>query len=477
MTMPAADIASHLDALSLVVGAKNLLGPRDDKAAYEQGARHDAGRAAFVVRPANTSEVSRAVSYCVRHGIRLIPQSGNSGLVSGSTPDVSGTEAVLSLDRLNSRFCLDRANRSLQIDAGFRLSEINSRLSSDGLFFPIDLGADPRIGGMLATNTGGARFLRHGDVRANTLGLMVVLPDEHGTVLDLSNSLRKNNTGVDWKQLFIGTSGAFGIITGAELNVARLPRQVATAFIVPNDPERIAELLIDVEACLGDELSAFEGMSGAAVRAALAHVPSLGNPFAGGRVPVYLVLIEVSRTTLLREGEADLDGLLQSTLGALMEHKPDLLADVLFGSPQKMWALRHALSEGVRAMGQLVAFDLSFRRGDVMAFRQRMAAELAKRFPGVVPCDFGHVADGGLHFNLVIPAPIASTADPAMERDLREAVLAIATGEFGGSFSAEHAIGRKNQAAYDRFTPPAIRALAANFKNIAAPGPLGSVCF
>lgn len=203
----------HIETLRETVGEKGLLASSDDMATYEIGARHDRGRAAFVVRPVSTREVSAVVSYCVRNNLTLIPQSGNTGLVSGSTPDVSGTQGVLSLDRLAGQFSLDRINRTVGAGAGLRLSELNARLEDHGLFFPIDLGADPRLGGMIATNTGGARFLRYGDVRRNTLGLTVVLADEKGTVLKLGGPLRKDNTGVDWKQMFVGTSGVFGVIT------------------------------------------------------------------------------------------------------------------------------------------------------------------------------------------------------------------------------------------------------------------------
>ena len=225
--------ARHISALRDLLGPKGVLTDASDMAAYETGARYDQGRAALVLRPASTEEVSAAVSYCVRAGVSLVAQSGNTGLVSGSTPDLSGSQVVLSLDRVTDRFELDLDNRSLRAGAGFRLSDVNRRLEPHGLFFPIDLGADPRLGGMVATNTGGSRFLKYGDVRRNTLGLKVVLADEAGTILELDQDLRKNNTGVDWKQLFIGTSGAFGIVTECVLNLERLPAQTATAYLVP----------------------------------------------------------------------------------------------------------------------------------------------------------------------------------------------------------------------------------------------------
>lgn len=467
----------HIEALAQILGGKGLLTGPADMASYETGARYDKGRAAFVARPASTLETSATVAYCVRNGIALVPQSGNTGLVSGSTPDASGSQGILSLDRLTATFDLDRVNRTITAGAGLRLSDVNQRLEQSSLFFPIDLGADPRLGGMIATNTGGSRFLRYGDVRRNTLGLTVVLADEAGTVLELGSGLRKNNTGVDWKQLFIGTSGAFGIVTECVLNLEPLPRQTATAFLVPSSPDRVPDLLVAMEDALGSYLSAFEGMSKNAVSAALAHVPALRNPFQGGLVPDFVILAEISRTSPSRDGEQPLDAVLEEVLARLWEREDTPLADAFIGPPHEMWALRHGLSEGVKHSGRLIAFDLSFRRGDIMRFLKHMEVEMPRRFENVTICDFGHIGDGGVHFNLVVPADDPRLADVGFEVDLREWVFKVAVEDFGGSYSAEHAIGRKNQAFYDRYTPDEIRRLAAGLKAITSPGPLGSVTY
>ncbi len=469
--------ARHIETLKSLLGEKGLLTAPGDMAAYETGARYDKGRAAFVARPASTQDVSAIVSYCVKNGIALVPQSGNTGLVSGSTPDATGGQGVLSLDRLTAPFELDRVNRTVKAGAGLRLSDLNNKLEASGLFFPIDLGADPRLGGMIATNTGGSRFLRYGDVRRNMLGLTIVLADEAGTVLDLSSSLRKNNTGVDWKQLFIGTSGAFGIITECVLNLEPAPKQSATALLVPAANEQVATLLVAMEDALGSYLSAFEGMSGNAVRAALDHVPSLRNPFQGGIVPDSVILAEISRSTPPREGEQPLDAVLEEVLAAIWEREDAPLADAFVGPPHEIWALRHALSEGVKHSGRLIAFDLSFRRGDIMPFLAHMKAEMPDHFEDVAICDFGHIGDGGVHFNLVVAKDDPRLADPDFEMGLRDWVFTVAVEQFDGSFSAEHAIGRKNQAFYDKYTPEEIRKLAAGLKTITSPGPLGAMTF
>lgn len=467
--------ADHIDTLRGMLGEKGLLTAANGLVAYETGARYDRGSAAFVARPVSTDEVSAVVAYCVTNGIALVPQSGNTGLVSGSTPDESGSQGVLSLDRLTAPFELDRINRTVLAGAGLRLSDLNARLEKSELFFPIDLGADPRLGGMIATNTGGTRFLRYGDVRRNVLGLKIVLADQDGTVLDLSCDLRKNNTGVDWKQLFIGTSGAFGIVTECVLNVEPVPRQSATAFLIPSSTQKIPALLIAMEDALGSCLSAFEGMSGNAVRAALEHVPSLRNPFQGGVVPDFMILAEISRVNAPRDGEQKLNEVMEEVLSAIWEGEESLLVDAFVGPPHEIWALRHALSEGVKHTGKLIAFDLSFRRGEVMRFLDHMKAQIPARFPGVTICDFGHIGDGGVHFNLIVAKDDPRLADEAFEPALRGYVFETAVKHFRGSFSAEHGIGRKNQAVYDRYTAADLRMLAAGLKAITSPGALGAV--
>lgn len=462
---------SHVEALRNLLGERGLL-TGSDMASYESGARHKDGRAAFVMRPRTTEEVSAAVAYCVRHAIPFVPQAGNTGVVGASTPDASGDQAILSVERLTETWDFDFDNRSVTCGAGLRLSEVNARLEPHGMFFPIDLGSDPRIGGMLSTNTGGSRFLKYGDVRRNTLGAKVVLADGEGTVLDLSSHLRKNNVGVDWKHLFIGSAGAFGVITECVLNVECLPRQTAVAILVPANSTRVLSLLRYLEEDVGPLLSAFEGMSREAIEATIDYQPAIRNPFARGAVPDFAILCEISRHWEPRESELPIADVLQQAVSRAWE--ADLLEDAMFGPPEEIWRMRHIMSEAVRSSGNLVAFDLAFRRGDLPAFLARMRKDLAKDLPAVRVCDFGHLGDGGVHFNLVVPSVGGEGLDPEFERILRDRVYRIAVEEFGGSFSAEHAIGRKNQRYYDMFTSAPILDLAKAVKDAIAPGNIGA---
>jgi len=458
------------------LGADAVVAGDDDRSTWETGWRGDRGRAAFVVRPADTEGVAAAVRCCTRAGIRLVPQSGNTGLVAGSTPDGSGEQAVLSFARLNRTCEIDVANRTARVGAGVRLSELNARLESEGLFFPIDLAADPMLGGMVATNTGGARFLRYGDVRHHTLGLTVVLPDSEGTVLHLDRALRKDNTGPDWKQFFIGTGGAFGFVTECVLNVEPLPRERATAILVPRDEDAVLHLLRELETRLGPRLAAFELMSHNAMRHALAHAPSVRNPFSDEEIPRLALFVEIARTGAARADEPALSDVLENTLSDVWEQPREPLVDARFGPPEELWPLRHALSEGVKHAGRLFAFDLAFARADVLEFRRSMSTRLAADWPELEVCDFGHVGDGSIHFNLV-GHDAERCAEPGYEEALRDAVVAHAVEDFGGSFSGEHGIGRSNQRYYDRYTPDALKTLADRFAESLGIAPAGAVRF
>ncbi len=451
--------ASDRAALLAAVGEDGLVLDEGGRAAYETAARYGGGRAAAVVRPRTAEEVSAVVGHCVRNGLAFVPQSGNTGLALGSTPDASGTQVVLSLDRRRAPLAVDAADRTVEVGAGVRLSALNAALAEHDLCLPIDLGADPMIGGMVATNTGGARFLRYGDMRRHVLGLEVVLPDAEGTRLTLSAGLRKDNAQLALRHLFVGGFGAPGVVTRAVLEVHPRPRQTAAAILVPRDEAAVLDLLLAFEREAGPFLTAFEGMSRAAVVRALAHVPGLRDPFQGGEVPPYCVLVELTSSLSPREGRPGLADLLEDVLADLAEAPGGPLADALLGPPERMWALRHALSEGLRACGPVIGLDLSLRRADIPRFRAEAAAMLARDFPEFEACEFGHVADGGVHFNLV--RRNGGAAEPARAEQVREAVLALAVEGYGASFSGEHGLGRAVQASYDRFVSPLIQAYSA----------------
>lgn len=461
-------------SLRAVVGDDGVLTAREDLNAYDTAARYDGGRAAMVVRARSTAEVSGVVAACAAAGVRVVPQGANTGLVAGSTADDTGGQVVLSLERLTGTLEIDAVNRTARVAAGVRLSALNAALEPHGLFLPIDLGADPTIGGMAATNTGGARFIRYGDMRRQVLGLQAVLADGAGTVVELKGGLRKDNTGLDLRQLFVGSGGALGVITAVEVELQPRPRQAAAALVALASPEAALPLLMRLERDAGEWLTAFEGMSRPAIAAALAHTPALRNPFAAG-APDYAVLIEFSSSRPERADEPTLSEVLEVCLADWIEAAGDDAVDVLVGRPEPLWALRHAISEGLRAKGRVIGFDLAFRRSDVAAFRAAAVEALARDFPEVEVCDFGHIGDGGVHFNLVAAAdaPLA----PARLETLRTVVYDLAVGRFGGSFSGEHGLGRANLDWYRALTPDLVRRLSGDVQAVFAATPFGAVDF
>lgn len=459
----------HIAALEALVGVEGLVRDAVDLAPYEQAARYGGGKAALVVRPADTAQVSAVVGYCVREGLSFIPQGANSGLVLGSTPDKTGGQIVLSLDRLRAPFEIDAADRTARVGAGVRLSALNAALEPHGLFLPIDLGSDPMIGGMAATNTGGARFLRYGDMRRHVLGLEMVLADEAGTVLRLGEGLRKDNAALDLRQVVVGSCGALGVITEVTVEVKTRPTHSAAALLIPRDEDAVLDLLLAFEKAAGEYLTAFEGMSRAAMSHALKHVTSLRNPFSGGDIPAYAVLVELTST-----GAAALDEVLERVLTDLFEREDAPLADAVLAPPERSWALRHSLSEGLRASGPVTGFDLSFRRSRVMAFRREAIAALAADFPDYEVCDFGHIGDGGVHFNLL---RAEGPASPERAAALNDAVLDLAVRKHGGSFSGEHGVGRANQAAYDAYTPDDLKRLSGAVVDLFSKAPAGAARF
>src|SRR5712692_1598088 len=291
--MGRSDHAGVMRALVGLVGADAVLTEPHELARYEQGWRYGQGKALAAVRPSRTEDVARVLAFASSQGIRVVPQGANTGLVGGSTPDASGEMLVLSLERLSRILSIDAVDRAVTAEGGVPLSQLDAALAEEGLMFPIDLGADPTLGGMVATNAAGTRVLRYGDIRQNLLGLEVVLAD--GTVLDLMTALRKNNTGLDAKQLFVGTSGVFGVVTRAVMRVAPRPAQRATALVGAAEGATVLKLLSHLERNLGDVLSAFEVMSAEALSPVFRYQPRLRSPF-GDSLPPYVVLVELSTT-------------------------------------------------------------------------------------------------------------------------------------------------------------------------------------
>jgi FAD/FMN-containing dehydrogenase len=368
--MAGLDRDAIVTALRALLGEGAVLTEPHELARYEKGWRYGDGAALAAVRPGSTEEVSRVLTFASERGLRLVPQGANTGMVGASTPDASGEMLVLSLERLSRIVEIDPVDRTVTAEGGVLLSQLEAALAEQGLMFPIDLGADPSLGGMVSTNAAGTRVLRYGDVRHNLLGLEVVLAD--GTVLDLMTALRKNNTGLDAKQLFVGTSGVFGVVTRAVMRVLPRPAHRSTAFVGVADGPTVLGLLSYLEQRLGDVLSAFEVISAAALAPVFRYQSRLRSPY-GAELPAYTVLVELATT--LPADRLSLDELLESTLGELIEGEAgERITDVFPGKPAELWDVRHHVSESQRHEGEVLGLDISVPRSSMAAFIEAATA-------------------------------------------------------------------------------------------------------
>ncbi|KQM67858.1 hypothetical protein ASE75_02940 [Sphingomonas sp. Leaf17] len=453
--------------LAAIVGLAHVLTGREDDSRYHEDGRTGGGRALCVVRPGDVDQLAEVLRFAAAADLRVIAQGGRSGLV-GAGLGSDERDVIVSLERLVQPPSIDGANRTAHVTAGVPLSMLNRAAAEHGLTFPIDLGADPSIGGMIATNTGGARLLRYGDVRRNVLSVDVMAAD--GTVSTFGRAVWKDNSGLDLKQLVIGAGGATGLVTAATLALQPVPRATITAMLALDAMQGAVELLREVEQAFGTLLTAFEGISAAALAAAITHVPRLTDPFPG-RTPGYVVLIELSAGAAFDASD------LEDRLGRVLEPVMDMLVrDAVVDRGLRLWAIRHAIPEGLRGAGRVIACDIAVPRGAVPAFRARIVERIARISPMLVLHDFGHIGDGGVHANMVWPTD-AGPLDDAIVHAARSAVLDIAVEEFGGSFSAEHGVGPANLAAYVRHVPTRQRALAGAVQRLMSPRPIGRIDF
>jgi len=411
-----------INALRAVAGDRNVLvGERDTDSYLTDWRKQYRGAAECVVRPARTAEVAAVVRLCAEAGVAVVPQGGNTGLVGGSVPTGAQREIVISLARMNRIRDLDALNDTITVEAGCVLAEVQRAAAEADRLFPLSLAAEGscQIGGNLSTNAGGVNVLRYGNAREQVLGLEAVLPD--GRIWDGLRGLRKDNTGYDLKQLFIGAEGTLGIITAAVLRLQPKPTASVTAWIEVSDPRGAVELLGHLRKHCGDRLTAFELLSRTCIDAVLAHRPGTRDPLPGAS---WVVLIQMDD----RGSFAALEEMLQDALGentnaVIAKNETEAAA---------LWAIRESLPEAQFAN---VKHDISVSISRIPEFIAHMQDELGKSFPGAPIFCFGHVGDGNLHYNVGDKALMASRAE--VNRAVYREVAAL-----GGSISAEHGLGQ-----------------------------------
>jgi FAD/FMN-containing dehydrogenase len=426
-----------LDTLRKITGASNVL-TEGDLSAWEQDWRkRSRGKALAVVRPGNTSEVAAVVKACAAAKVSLVPQGGNTGLVVGAIPDESGTQIVLSLQRMNAVRSMDGANLTMTVEAGCILQSLQDTAEKAGFLFPLSLAAEGSctIGGNLATNAGGTQVVRYGNARELCLGVEVVTAQ--GEIWDGLSGLRKDNTGYDLRDLFIGSEGTLGIITAATLKLYPTPAARLTAWAAVPSMAHAVTLLGLAHQHLGAGLTGFEVMGQFALSLVDKH-------FAQLRVPLYkdtpfCVLLENSDHESESHAREQFERLLETALanGCVTDA---VVAENLTQANQ-LWHIRESIPLAQAEEGLNIKHDISIAVSRIPEFVEVTDRLLEQKIPGVRLVNFGHLGDGNLHYNVQAPADGDSKA---FLRDREEEVNTIvydSVAQFEGSISAEHGVG------------------------------------
>lgn len=443
------DNANLISSLTELLGEDNVFTTHDAMTAFLGDWRgRYRGTAIGVARPGSTAAVAAVVRICAQAGVAMVPQGGNTSLCGGATPLLDGQSVVISLSRLKQIRHVDAANNTITVEAGCTLQDVQDAAAHAGRLFPLSLAAEGscQIGGNLSTNAGGVQVLRYGTARELTLGLEVVLPS--GEVWDGLRGLRKDNTGYDLKQLFIGAEGTLGIITAAVLKLFPLPRAVATAWLAVASPAAAVRVLTDLQVRFGSSLTACELVSDMALALVRKHLAAT-QP-APPASPWHL-LIELSGGG----DDAALWEALTSFLAAAVENRAidDAVLAQSEEQARRLWALRENIGEAQKLEGLSIKHDISLPISRIPEFVRTADAELTLAFPDIRIVTFGHIGDGNLHYNQSKPGAgddvSFMAAQPQVNRIVHDLVHAL-----GGSISAEHGIGQLKRDELVRYKTP-----------------------
>ncbi len=463
---------SLLDSLRHVVGAAHVY-TDGDLSAWEQDWRQRThGKALAVVRPASTAEVAQVVKACAayraRHpasGISLVPQGGNTGLAVGSTPDSSGRQIVLSLQRMNAVRSLDADNLTLTAEAGCILQHLQERAEESSLLFPLSLAADGlcTIGGNLSTNAGGTQVLRFGNARDLCLGLEVVTAQ--GEVWHGLSGLRKDNTGYDLRDLFIGSEGTLGVITAATLKLYPLPAARLTAWAAVPSLEHAVRLLGLAHRHLGAGLTGFEAMGQFALSLVARHFPHLPLPLP--LTSPFFVLLENSDHESGAHAKTRFEHLLQTALDQGCASAA-VVAENL-AQARQLWHLRESIPLAQAEEGLNIKHDISLPVSCIPDFMHTTDGLLQQALPGVRLVSFGHLGDGNLHYNVQAPAGVDAAAFLQQHEERVNTLVFDSVARFNGSISAEHGVGSLRVTQMEHYKSPVALGLMRAIKQALDP--------
>ena len=429
-----------------IIGSQNIITAEQDKIGYLEDWRGNfTGSAQAVLLPRSTEHVSQILAHADAQNQIIVTQGGNTGLVGGGIPDKSGNAYILSTARMNTVRDISEVNLSMTAEAGCILEQIHTITEAKNLYFPLNLAAKGSctIGGNLATNAGGLNVVRYGTTRNLCLGIEVVLMG--GRVMNLLTPLRKDNTGYDLKDLFIGSEGTLGIITAASLKLFPLPTVRSTALAGVRDIDAAVELLGALQKKSGEKVEAFEIMPGILLEIVSKQFPNIPMPLSP--MPEFMVLMEIASTND-EDGQPDSEGAIPLT--ALMEQfladnfETGLVTDAVIAQNEtqrkQLWDIREHSPEATKQESWPVNTDISVTRADFAAFYKDATIEVKSVYPDARICGYGHLGDGNVHFNVLE----REGGDPNWP-EKREAVkhaIYNALSKVNGSISAEHGIGQ-----------------------------------
>ena len=456
-----------IERITGIVGAASVLTAPADMAPFlTDWRKRYTGRAQAVVRPATTEEVAAVMKACAETRTPVVPLGGNTGLVGGGTPDDSGRAIVLSLTRMNRVRAVDPVNDTITVEAGCPLQRVQEAAAAAGRLFPLSLAAQgtATIGGNLSTNAGGTQVLRYGNARELALGLEVVLPS--GDLWNGLRGLRKDNTGYDLRDLFIGAEGTLGVITAACLRTFPLPRGEGTALLAMRSVEQALELLALAQSAAGPALTGFELFSDFCLQLVERHFPPHRSPLPE-RAPYY-ALVQLSDHESDDHAAALLQGIAEQAIEQGLASDATLAQSV--AQARGLWTLRELISEAQAAEGRNIKHDIAVPISAIARFVAETDALLARRMPGIRMVIFGHLGDGNLHYNVSPPVGLPDgdfvTRQPEVYRLVHDQVA-----RHGGSISAEHGIGQLKREENRHYKSAVELALMRSIK--AALDPLG----
>ena len=440
----------HIRRFAEIVGEAHALREPGDQAPYLREWRDlFIGKTPLVLRPGSTDEVSRILSFANTERIAIVPQAGNTGLVGGQIPSASGSEIVLSVARLNKVRDVDAEGGTIVAEAGVTLADVQAAATRAGRLFPLSLASEGscQIGGVLASNAGGVAVLAYGNARNLALGLEVVLPN--GEIWNGLRRLKKDNTGYDLRDLFIGSEGTLGVITAAALKLAPAPAEKATALVALREPAAALSLFRLAEAHAGSSLTAFEFWQRLAMTFALNHIAGTRDPFP--ELHPWYALLEISSGETGGRAAAQLESLL------VQASDDGLIVDATIASSlqqaRDLWRLRESLSEAQKPAGGSIKHDVSVPVARIPEFLQRAAAVVERVCPGARPVPFGHFGDGNVHYNVTQPTGMDRQTYLEFWGPMSRAVHTLVT-ELDGSISAEHGIGQLKRDELEVFKSP-----------------------